>query len=210
MPLINPFKRPSSVAPVPQLHLSLSPCLHIKHAALNSFFFQPLHLVFLPALPNGLMDWGCIGATRVCGGRAVSLSPVSGRMCERLHNGNCTRGSAPSQGSLETARDLNLHNPIPTSSDWLAALLLIWYKVMHICACACGTGWPLHFKHWGWWERQRLLLSNSLILFIESHMALRGLQSDFLVHKANKYNQKTMPVLWELFFFASIGEMLML
>lgn len=54
---------------VAQLRLSLDLCLHIKPAAtfqVSLIFFFFLLLVFLPTLPNGLMERGCIGGSQVC------------------------------------------------------------------------------------------------------------------------------------------------
>lgn len=151
-----PRERPSSFSPVSQLHLNHS--LHINHAATFevSFFFFLL-LVFLPALPNGLMDRGCIDGTQVCGGSCVLINSLredvwNASQCE-VRSLLCSLAGFIKETAGHSKTPPPLPNPFPMPSYWLVPLVLILHKVMRICACACGTGRPLHFKHWGWWEK---------------------------------------------------------
>lgn len=134
MPQMNPYERPSRISPGPQLHLSLIHCVHIKHAVAFEVFFFPFFFsppCFLPALPNGLMDRGCICGTQVWGDRCV-LSPVSGKMCETLHKVKCACGFII-EIERRSKKPPPFRHPIP--SYWLAAVVIL-YQVMQICACA--------------------------------------------------------------------------
>lgn len=132
--------------------------LHIKHVATFEVPPPPLH-VFLLTLPNGLMDWGCIGGTHVCRDSPVIIDSLREDVWNASHCKLRSLLCSPARFIKEAVRHSKtpppLCNQTPMPSHKLIALIVIIYKILRICVLLCGTWLQLHLKHRGWLKQQQ-------------------------------------------------------
>lgn len=132
---------------------TLNMLLHLKLAPTT-----PLLLVFLLALPNGLMDWGCIGGTQV---RRDSRVIIAG-LREDVWNASHCKVRTILRSSAGFIKEAARHSKMPPSLCsqtpmpiyWLIALVIILYNILRMYACVWDLIAMTFKKHWGWFKRK--------------------------------------------------------
>lgn len=141
IPQINLYQRPSLCFPISQLCSPTAAPESESSCTLNTLLplkYPPPLLVFLLALPNGLMDWGCIGGTHVCRDSRVIIDSLredvwNASHC-KLHSLLCSPAGFIKEAVRHSKTPPPLCNQILMPSHWLIALIVIIHTILRMCA----------------------------------------------------------------------------